>query len=176
MTTIKLIPQAMEFDVAIDAASMPSLFSQSMETTIIDEITKQVEGRIPSEESLVESITESLSEDREFGRKIRNWVLEEIDYSDIAQTVKDDIDYSVLIQELVDSNEMFQEENFTANILNNHRMKTLVDNAVARSISSITIAEVIEAKMQEYLAVLSVEAADKAIKIIMQRVTKGDDE
>jgi predicted RND superfamily exporter protein len=176
MTTIKLIPQAMEFDVAIDAASMPSLFSQSMETTIIDEITKQVEGRIPSEQSLVESITESLSEDREFGRKIRNWVLEEIDYSDIAQTVKDDIDYSVLIEELVDSNEMFQEENFTANILNNHRMKTLVDNAVARSISSITIAEVIEAKMQEYLAVLSVEAADKAIKIIMQRVTKGDDE
>lgn len=176
MTTIKLIPQAMEFDVAIDATSMPSLFSQSMETTIIDEITKQVEGRIPSEESLVDSITESLSQDREFGRKIRNWVLEEIDYSDIAQTVKDDIDYSVLVQELVDSNEMFQEENFTANILNNHRMKTLVDNAVARSISSITIAEVIEAKMQEYLAVLSVEAADKAIKIIMQRVTKGDDE
>jgi len=176
MTTIKLIPQAMEFDVSIDAASMPSLFNQSMETTIIDEITKQVEGRIPSEESLVESITESLSEDREFGRKIRNWVLEEIDYSDIAQTVKDDLDYSVLIQELVDSNEMFQEENFTANILNNHRMKTLIDNAVARSISSITIAEVIEAKMQEYLAVLSVEAADKAIKIIMQRVTKGDDE
>lgn len=176
MTTIKLIPQAMEFDVAIDAASMPSLFSQSMETTIIDEITKQVEGRIPSEESLVDSITESLSQDREFGRKIRNWVLEEIDYSDIAQTVKDDIDYSVLVEELVDSNEMFQEENFTANILNNHRMKTLVDNAVTRSISTITIAEVIEAKMQEYLAVLSVEAADKAIKIIMQRVTKGDDE
>lgn len=176
MTTIKLIPQAMEFDVSIDAASMPSLFAQSMETTIFDEVSKQVEGRIPSEENIIDSVTETLKEDRDFGRKIRDWVMESLDYSDIAQSVASDIDYSQLVDEMISGNDLFESDNFVRNLLDNNRMKSMVDNAIARNLSTSTISDILELKMQEHLAAISVEAADKAIKIIMQRVSRGDDE
>ena len=59
MTTIKLIPSTMEFEVSVDSASMPSLFNQSMETTIVEEITRQLDGRLPKQEEIVNEIKEN---------------------------------------------------------------------------------------------------------------------
>ena len=97
MTTIKLIPQVMEFDVSLDSASMPSLFSQSMETTIIEQVERQVNGRIPTHDAVVESVANTMMESRDYTRKVRNWVLESIDYSQIASEVRDSIDYAELV-------------------------------------------------------------------------------
>jgi hypothetical protein len=71
MTTIKLIPSVMEFDVSLDSASMPSLFSQSLETTIIEQVERQVAGRIPTTADVASQVAEQVTDDREFSRKIR---------------------------------------------------------------------------------------------------------
>jgi hypothetical protein len=73
MTTIKLIPSTIEFDVSIDSASMPGLFDQSLETTICTKIDEHVTNRIPD----AENISDALQGNRDFLRRVRDWVIDQ---------------------------------------------------------------------------------------------------
>ena len=137
MTTIKLIPQAMEFDVSLDSASMPSLFSQSIETTIIQEVDRQVNGRMPSDSSIAESVTEKIRLDRDFCRKIRDWVMESIDYDAITTDVRENIEYSEIAEYILDSE--FQVEAMVKAIIQNSRFKTQMNNALELFILNLDI-------------------------------------
>jgi hypothetical protein len=77
----------MEFDVAIDAASMPSLFNQSLETTICEKIDEHVSNRIPT----AETVAEQLEGSRDFLRRMRDWVIESMDTNEIARQIGNDI-------------------------------------------------------------------------------------
>jgi hypothetical protein len=147
MTTIKLIPQAMEFDVSLDSASMPSLFSQSIETTIIQEVDRQVNGRMPSDSSIAESVTEKIRLDRDFCRKIRDWVMESIDYDAITTDVRENIEYSEIAEYILDSE--FQVEAMVKAIIQNSRFKTQMNNALELFILNLDIPSRVDDKIAE---------------------------
>lgn len=176
MTTIKLIPSVMEFDVSLDSASMPSLFSQSMETTIIEEVERQVNGRIPNHQSVVDDVSSTIMEDRDYTRKVRNWVLESIDYSQISREVSDSIDFA----ELVDlTAPLWENEMFLRHLMNNNRFRNLVNSQVTASISSTfdisTIRDMVDEKVERITTNLSNEIAEKVLKVIQNRLTAGSD-
>jgi hypothetical protein len=176
MTTIKLIPSVMEFDVSLDSASMPSLFSQSLETTIIEQVERHVNGRIPTHETVVESVSEHLQESRDFLRKLRNWVMESIDYQQIVSQVGGMIDYS----EILDlSAPLWENEMFLRHLLSNNRFRNLVNTQVQANISASydtnTIRNMVNEKVESMTSNLSNEIAEKVLKVIQNRLTAGSD-
>jgi preprotein translocase subunit SecA len=176
MTTIKLIPQVMEFDVSLDSASMPSLFSQSMETTIIEQVERQVNGRIPTHDTVVESVANTMMESRDYTRKVRNWVLESIDYSQIASEVRDNIDYAELIDLTAP---LWDNEAFLRHLLSNNRFRNMVNNQVqvniGETVSASFVRELVNEKVESLTANLSNEIAEKVLKVIQNRLTAGSD-
>ena len=176
MTTIKLIPSTMEFEVSVDSSSMPSLFSQSMETTIIQEVTRQVEGRIPSHDNVVESVSSYLEESRDFTRKVRNWVLESMDYSQIVSEVGSNLDY----QQLIDlTAPLWENEAFLRHLMNNNRFRNLVNtqcsSLVSGTLNTTYIKEMVDDKVESMTSNLSNEIAEKVLKVIQNRLTAGSD-
>jgi hypothetical protein len=176
MTTIKLIPSVMEFDVSLDSASMPSLFSQSLETTIIEQVERQVNGRIPTHDSVVESVASVMMESRDYTRKVRNWVLESIDYSQISREVSDAIDFA----ELVDlTAPLWENEVFLRHLLNNNRFRNLVNSQVNSIASSMldqnTIRQMVNEKVESMTSNMCNEIAEKVLKIIQNRIVAGSD-
>ena len=147
MTTIKLIPQAMEFDVSLDSASMPSLFSQSIETTIIQEVDRQVNGRMPSDSSIAESVTEKIRLDRDFCRKIRDWVMESIDYDAITTDVRENIEYSEIAENILDTEYML--ESLAKAVIQNPRFKTNMNNSLEIFIANLDIPSRVDDRIAE---------------------------
>lgn len=176
MTTIKLIPSTMEFDVSLDSASMPSLFSQSLETQIVEEVTRQVDGRIPTHDTVVNDVATTMMESRDYTRKVRNWVLESIDYSQISREVSDSIDFA----ELVDlTAPLWENEMFLRYLMNNNRFRNMVNTQVQSNIAStydtVTIKRMVDEKVESMTSNLSNEIAEKVLKVIQNRLTAGSD-
>ena len=172
MTTIKLIPSVMEFDVSLDSASMPSLFSQSMETTIVEEVERQVNGRIPTHESVVESVASTMMESRDYTRKLRNWVIESLDYSQIVREVRDNIDYN----EIVDlTSPLWNNDGFGHYLLNNNRFRNMVNTQVMSNIDMNTVREMVDSKIESMTSNLANEVAEKVLKLIQTRLSLGSD-
>ena len=147
MTTIKLIPQAMEFDVSLDSASMPSLFSQSIETTIVQEVDRQVSGRMPTAASIADSTTERIRDDRDFCRKIRDWVMESIDYESITMEIKDNLHYSEIAEYVLENDAML--DNVSRAIIQNGRFKTQMNNSLEIFIANLDIPSRVDDKIAE---------------------------
>ena len=176
MTTIKLIPSVMEFDVSLDSASMPSLFSQSLETTIIEQVERHVNGRIPTHDSVVESVSSVMMESRDYTRKVRNWVLESIDYSQIVSEVRENMDYA----ELVDlTAPLWENEMFLRHLLSNNRFRNLVNtqvNAMASAgLDHNTIRQMVNEKVESMTSNMCNEIAEKVLRIIQNRIVAGSD-
>lgn len=176
MTTIKLIPSTMEFEVSVDSASMPSLFSQSMETQIIEEVERQVNGRIPTLQMVVDDVSSTMMEDRDYTRKVRNWVLESIDYTQIATEVRDNIDYNELIDLTAP---LWEDEAFLRHLLNNNRFRNLVNtqctSIISGTLNTTFIKEMVDGKVESMTSNLSNEIAEKVLKVIQNRLTAGSD-
>ena len=171
MTTIKLIPQVMEIDVSLDSASMPSLFSQSMETTIVAEVDRQVSGRVPT----AESVAERISGNRDFARKIRDWTVSEIDYAYIVQSVRDNVDYSQIIQSLSDQGTLVDNDMFMRALLNNSRFRNMVSQSVSSGIDRSYVDSVITSMVESATVNLANEIADKVLRIIQNKLVAGLD-
>lgn len=137
----------MEFDVSLDSASMPSLFNQSIETTIIQEVDRQVNGRMPSDSSIADSVTEKIRLDRDFCRKIRDWVMESIDYDAITTDVRENIEYSEIAEYILDSD--FQVETMVKAIIQNARFKTQMNNSLEIFIANLNIPSQVDNKIVE---------------------------
>ena len=157
MTTIKLIPQEMEFNVSLDSAALPSLFNQSLETTI--------DARI-----------ETTLKNNEFTRKVRDWLLESIDTDDIARGMSRYIDYEEVSERICDRTTLFEDDNLHKVIMDDPRFGNKLRSALETLVTSAMINNAIEEKIQEYLTALAVDAADRAVKIISSRLDKGADE
>jgi hypothetical protein len=157
MTTIKLIPQEMEFNVSLDSAALPSLFNQSLETTI--------DARI-----------ETTLKNTEFTRKVRDWLLESIDTHDIARGMTRYIDYEEISERICDRTTLFEDDNLHKVIMDDPRFGNKLRSALETLVTSAMINNAVEEKIQEYLTALAVDAADRAVKIISSRLDKGADE
>jgi hypothetical protein len=166
----------MEFDVSLDSASMPSLFSQSLETTIIEQVERHVNGRIPTHDTVVESVSATLQESRDFTRKVRNWVLESIDYSQIVSEVNNSLDYGDLVDLTAP---LWENEAFLRHLLSNSRFRNMVNTQVqaniGETVSASFVRELVNEKVESMTSNLSNEIAEKVLKVIQNRLTAGSD-
>ena len=175
MTTIRLIPQVMEFDVSIDSASMPALFGQSLETTIINEVTRQVEGRIPTASAVVSDITEELQSNRDFLRRTRDWVIESIDTGDIASRIRDEFDMAELIDTLNLSNESIAENNmFMRKLTDNPRFQNAIYNSVTRLHNDLNMRDIIQEQIDSMSSNIANDVAEKVMVIIANKISNTD--
>lgn len=171
MTTIKLIPSVMEFDVSLDSASMPSLFNQSLETTIITQIEQQVNGRIAT----AEDVSANLAEDREFCRKIRDWMMDSLDTYDIVRATKDsvmeDMDTREIAQHIMDCSDYA----LMKSIMETSKFQSMIRVAVSNILVSSDITEKIEDTIEQKFLGMVGDIADSAVKIINNRLTGNND-
>lgn len=171
MTTIRLIPQVMEFDVAIDAASMPSLFSQSLETTICEKIDEHVTNRVPT----AESVAEQLEGSRDFLRRTRDWVIESIDTDDIARRIGDSIDMSDIIESLdINSETILGNPTFLRQMTEYTRFRSLVQNAVNNLHETMSVEQMIQDKINTMSTNIANEVAEKVMTQIANRLSLTD--
>jgi hypothetical protein len=168
MTTIKLIPQAMEFDVSLDSASMPSLFNQSIETTIIQEVDRQVNGRVPSAASVAEAVTEAMRVDRDFCRKIRDWVMESIDYDAITTDVRDNLQYDELAEYILDNDTIT--DVLVRAVVQNSRFKSNMNAAVNLYLESLDVQSRVDDKIAEMSSLMENRIIESVLNTIAQRL------
>ena len=161
----------MEFEVSVDSASMPSLFNQSMETTIVEEITRQLDGRLPKQEEIVNEIKEN----REYSRKIRDWVLEEIDYHDIAERATQDISYEQIAERIMDS-DAWQFDSLITQLTRNARFINMVQTAVRNCVMTSDVTDHIENAVDNHVNAIKNDVADQGVKIINNRLSGGADD
>jgi len=171
MTTIRLIPQVMEFDVAIDAASMPSLFNQSLETTICEKIDEHVSNRMPT----AESVAESLECSSDFLRRMRDWVIESMDTNEIARQIGQDISVSDIVESLeIDSDTIMGNPTFLRQMTEYTRFRALVTSAVNNIHDTMSITQIIEDKINTMSVNIANDVADKVMTIIINRFSHTD--
>jgi hypothetical protein len=173
MTTIKLIPSVMEFDVSLDSASMPSLFSQSLETTIIEQVERQVAGRIPTTQDIVGQVADAVTDDRDFSRKIRDWVMESIDYYDIKRNVLDDMDYSDIAESLINDDSV--NENLQRAILNNSRFRSMITTQVGISLEAMNLQEIVNEKIEQLSINMANNVAERVLETLITRLRLSTD-
>lgn len=173
MTTIKLIPSTMEFDVSLDSASMPSLFSQSLETTIAEQVERQVAGRIPTSSDVSSQVAQEVMDSRDFSRKIRDWVIESIDYYDIKRNVLDDMDYSEIAGELISDDNV--SENLMRHILNNSRFRSMINTQVNASMDSMNITEIVNNRIEELSINMANTVAERVLETLITRLRLSTD-
>jgi hypothetical protein len=147
-----------------------------METQIIEEVERQVNGRIPNLQMVVDDVSSTMMEDRDYTRKVRNWVLESIDYTQIASEVRDNIDY----QQLIDlTAPLWEDEAFLRHLMNNNRFRNLVNtqctSIITGTLSTPHIKEMVDDKVESMTSNLSNEIAEKVLKVIQNRLTAGSD-
>ena len=171
MTTIRLIPQVMEFDVAIDAASMPSLFNQSLETTICERIDEHVTNRVPT----AESVAEQLEGSRDFLRRMRDWVIESMDTSEIARQIGQEISVSEIIDSLdINSETILGNPTFLRQMTEYTRFRALVTSAVNNLHESMSVEQMIQDKINTMSTNVANEVAEKVMIQIANRLSLSD--
>ena len=171
MTTIRLIPQVMEFDVAIDAASMPSLFSQSLETTICEKIDEHVSNRIPT----AETVAEQLEGSRDFLRRMRDWVIESMDTNEIARKIGNDISVSDIIESLdLNSETILGNPTFLRQMTEYTRFRSLVQSAVNNLHEVMSVEQMIQDKINTMSTNIANEVAEKVMTQIANRLSLTD--
>jgi hypothetical protein len=164
MTTIRLIPQVMEFDVAIDVASMPSLFDQSLETTICEKIDEHVSNRVPD----AESVADALESSSDFLRRIRDWAIESIDFGDIAQRSAEYIDADMLENALCT-------DRFVRVLTDTTRFRNTVRGAMDTYMSNINITTMVQEAVNTAMLNVVNDAADRAVALIQSRLNARSD-
>ena len=175
MTTIKLIPGEIEFNVSIDSASMPSLFNQSLETTIHDEVARQVTGRIPSNTELVGQVAEYMQDDSSFARKISDWVYETLDTREIARFISEDFDFTQITDHLgLDNDEHLTDTRFLRAITDYPRFRSMITSAVNDIYDSNSLESFIEEKINSMSTNIANEVAEKVMLQIANRLAFTD--
>ena len=164
MTTIRLIPQVMEFDVAIDVASMPSLFDQSLETTICAKIDEHVSNRVPD----AESVADALESSSDFLRRIRDWAIESIDFGDIAMRSAEYIDAEMLENALCT-------DRFVRTLTDTTRFRNVVRGAMDTYMSNINITTMVQEAVNTAMLNVVNDAADRAVALIQSRLNARSD-
>jgi hypothetical protein len=164
MTTIRLIPQVVEFDVAIDVTSMPSLFDQSLETTICEKIDEHVTNRIPD----AESVAEALENSGDFLRRIRDWVRESIDFGDIAMRSAEYIDAEMLENALCT-------DRFVRTLTDTTRFRNVIRQAVDAQLMNLNMTTLIQDAVSNAMINVVNDASERAVTLIQGRLNARSD-
>lgn len=123
----------------------------------------------------IEAISASIMHNTAFLRKIRDWTVSSIDTGDIRDRVLDAIDFTVLAELLMSDEPYGLSAKFHQAILSNTRFRAVVDHCVQSTLNSYNMQDTIDETIRVSTANVGNEAAEKAMKIIAERILKGAD-
>ena len=168
MTTIRLSTQSIDIPVTFSSGDIGNLFDQS----ITDMITERVNTAILLNQPDENAVAASLENSTRFTRTVRNQVMESIDYNEIKTGVLEEINYSEIIESIEG---LFDEARFVVTLTRNHRFKNMIENTMNSIVYSDTLTELVKKAVQERTANIENEIADKVLAIISNRLNGGMD-
>jgi hypothetical protein len=165
MATFKLTPHAIDMEVSIASENLVSLFDRSL--------TELVEQRVQLSVSanLIEIVN-----DREYTRKMRDWLVESIDMYDLADKVNNNLDYSQIIDAVIpDGYDVSANEKFMKAFATNRYVRSIIESSVNEYFRSAVGISKIEQLIEEKSANMVNDVVERAMVVISQRLSGGSD-
>lgn len=110
-----------------------------------------------------------------FTRKVRTQMMDSLDYSLIAEQAANQIDLDEVVEKLMSADPSILSSRLHSAIMSNSRFRSVVTHCVQEVLRSYSIADSIEQLVNDNMANTANESAEKAVTIIMQRLTQGAD-
>jgi len=110
-------------------------------------LERHVIARVPTASDVADDVSDLIRNDRDFCRKIRDWVMESIDYDSITTDIRESLDYSEISSEILGSENIT--ETLTFSVVTNARFKTQMNNAMQTYIENMDIATRVDNKITE---------------------------
>lgn len=150
--------------------------SDEMKELINFYIDKRVEERTaelsaPDTNAVAEVVKNSTS----FARKVRVQLMDTLDYSLIAEQAANQIDLDEVVERMLATEPTILSSRLHSAIMSNSRFRSVVAHCVQEVLRSYSIADSIEQLVNDNMANTANESAEKAVTIIMQRLTQGAD-
>jgi len=165
MTTIRLVPSAMDLDVRIDPSSLSGLFDESVETMVHQRVDQNMVGL---QETLATNAYDNVIENRDFLRRIRDWAIESIDFGDIAQRSAEYIDAEMLESALCT-------DRFVRVLTDTTRFRNTVRGAMDTYMQNVNITTIIQEAVNTAMLNVVNDAADRAVALIQSRLNSRSD-
>lgn len=165
MTTIRLVPSALEMDVRIDPSSLSGLFDESVETMVHQRVDASMVGL---QETIIENTYENVIDNANFLRRIRDWAIESIDFGDIAQRSAEYIDADVLENALCT-------DRFVRVLTDTTRFRNVVRGAIDTYMSNINITTMVQEAVNTAMLNVVNDAAERAVTLIQSRLNARSD-
>jgi hypothetical protein len=157
MTTIRLSTQSVDIPVTFSSGDIGNLFDQSLTDMIAERVNAAILVSQPDETAVATTLENSTRFNRY--SEIRRDVLEEINYSEIVESVEG----------------LFDEARFVVALTRNIRFKNMIENTMNSIVYSDTLTELVKKAVQERTANIENEIADKVLAIISNRLNGGMD-
>jgi hypothetical protein len=150
--------------------------SDEMKELINYYIDKRVEERTaelstPDADAVANIVKNSTS----FARKVRVQIMDSLDYSLIAEQAGNQINLDEIVEKMFAKGPTILSSRLHSAILSNSRFRSVVTNCVQEVLRNYSIADSIEQLVNDNMANTANESAEKAVTIIMQRLTQGAD-
>jgi hypothetical protein len=150
--------------------------SDEMKELINYYIDKRVEERTaelssPDTDAVANIVKSSTS----FARKVRVQIMDSLDYSLIANHAANQIDLDEVVEKMLATEPTILSSRLHSAILSNSRFRSVVTHCVQEVLRNYSINDSIEQLVNDNMANTANESAEKAVTIIMQRLTQGAD-
>jgi len=150
--------------------------SDEMKELINYYIDKRVEERTaelsaPDTNAVAEVIKNSTS----FARKVRVQIMDSLDYSAIAEHASSHVDIDEIVEKMLAAEPTILSSRLHNAIMSNSRFRSVVTHCVQEVLRNYSIADSIEQLVSDKMVNTSNDSAEKAVTIIMQRLTQGAD-
>ena len=150
--------------------------SDEMKELINYYIDKRVEERTaelstPDADAVANIVKNSTS----FARKVRVQIMDSLDYSLIAEQAANQINLDEVVEKMFAIEPTILSSRLHSAIMSNSRFRSVVTNCVQEVLRNYSIADSIEQLVNDNMANTANESAEKAVTIIMQRLTQGAD-
>lgn len=110
-----------------------------------------------------------------FVRKVRTQLNDQLDYHSIAEQAANQIDLDEVVEKLLSVDQSILSSRLHSAIMSNSRFRSVVTHCVNEVLRGYSIADSIEQLVNDNMANTANESAEKAVTIIMQRLTQGAD-
>ena len=110
-----------------------------------------------------------------FARKVRVQLMDTLDYSLIAEQAGNQINLDEVVEKMLATEPTILSSRLHSAIMSNSRFRSVVSHCVSEVLRNYSIADSIEQLVNDNMANTANESAEKAVTIIMQRLTQGAD-
>ena len=121
------------------------------------------------------AVAANLMASTSFVRKVRTQLNDQLDYHSIAEQAANQIDLDEVVERMLATEPTILSSRLHSAIMSNSRFRSVVTHCVQEVLRNYSIADSIEQLVNDNMANTANESAEKAVTIIMQRLTQGAD-